>query len=187
MPMIYRTLAINGKRTDKNGLFLIGYKGLSSPRPDMVPFNVPTGRIRTGDNALTLHRGLRREDYPRDSPPTTKGLVDAIVHSTGEGSAAVRQALAETFQSRVPLQAGEDMAWSHREESINRCVDAGNQTVFRLAHISPKAPNHCPRRPGASLIVNEVGLIPSEQFIELWDLGAGFTALGKPSGPACLC
>ncbi|XP_022081290.1 uncharacterized protein LOC110974170 [Acanthaster planci] len=175
-PRLYNTVSIRSAHTDKNGFYLIGYRGLTSPRPDQTPFRVPTGKIREGSNGISLHRGLKSADHPKNSPPTTEGLVDVIIHGTDDAQTA--QHLIEYFRPHAPrFQINEDASWSHRDESVNRCVDSQNNTVYQLAHITPKAPNHCPSRPDAGLIINELNLIPSEQFIELWDLGAGFTSL----------
>ncbi|XP_033624936.1 uncharacterized protein LOC117288251 isoform X2 [Asterias rubens] len=170
----YRSIVLNGKRTDKNGLFLIGYQGLSSPRPDLTPFVAPNSGIRIGPNAISIHKGLNKYNFPKRTPLTNESLIDAIVH--GRGTSQIAQHLIDFFKPNT-LQINEVDSWSDRDESINRCQNTENNTVYQLAHITPKAPNHCPSRADAELIINEINLIPSEQFIELWDLGAGFTTL----------
>ncbi|XP_038046951.1 uncharacterized protein LOC119721160 isoform X2 [Patiria miniata] len=177
-PKAYRIISINGKHTDENGLFLIGYRGLTSPRPDMTPFSAPIGVIKETSCSISLHWGLRSEDLPKPMPLTAEGLVDVIIHGTEEE--ADNQQLIEFFRPYAPRdQINEIEDWSQRDESINRCTDSENNTVYQMAHISPKGHNHCPSRGDAGLIINEVNLIPSEQFVELWDLGAGFTSLDE--------
>ena len=168
-------IKVDGARTDENGYFLIGYQGLYAPRPDITPFDTPRNVIKDGPNAVTLHSSLSGR-FRKNRPLSKTGLIDSVVYYINPDRYS--EDLVNFFTPGIdPIR--EDNRYSYRDESINRCEDAESGVKWVLAHVSPKAHNFCPARTDASLVINEVNLVASEQFIELWDKGVGYTSLGK--------
>ncbi len=56
-----------------------------------------------------------------------------------------------------------------------------NGTVeYILDDLSPNATNYCPRSTNTTITINEVHLTATSQiYIELWDMGVGYTELSK--------
>ncbi|XP_072024494.1 uncharacterized protein [Amphiura filiformis] len=174
----YRIYRIDGYRTDSNGLFLIGYQGLISPRPDMTPFPRYSNYIRDASNVISLHVGPPSLFY-FNMPVTNEGLIDGIAyrnpHNLGR---ALPPSIVEMLTPGVEPGVEPFLTSpSNRDESVNRCVGSSGSVSWDAAHISPKAPNHCPNRKNVELVINEVSLVKAEQFIELWDKGSGYTSL----------
>ncbi|XP_072017374.1 LOW QUALITY PROTEIN: uncharacterized protein [Amphiura filiformis] len=167
----YSVIKIDGRHTDEYGYFLIGYQGLYAPRPDITPFDTPRNNIRDGPNAVTLHStkfGKFRENMRLNKT----GFIDGVVYYINPDRYS--QDLVNFFTPDMdPVM--EYHAYSERDESINRC-DTETGTMWQLAHITPKDHNYCPSR-NAELVINEISLVNDEQYIELWDKGAGYTSL----------
>ncbi|XP_022089102.1 uncharacterized protein LOC110978419 isoform X2 [Acanthaster planci] len=105
---------------------------------------------------------------------TSSGLLGAIVVSQ-EGGMGDPSALTNILTpGKAPVQ--EQEAFSHRDESLSRCL-VGGEWAFVLAHVSRDAANHCPTRANLDLVINEISL--SDQFIELFDLGGGYSLLDE--------
>ena len=105
---------------------------------------------------------------------TSTGLLDAIVVRREGATGDLSTLTSILTPGREPVQ--EQEAFSHRDESLSRCLVDGEWT-FVLAHVSRDTANHCPTRANPDVIINEISL--SDQFIELFDLGSGYTLLGK--------
>ena len=136
--------------------------------------------IKDASNLISIHRGTPGMFY-RNMPVTSDGLVDAMAHINPHND---RRGYPDSIlQTLIPGQTpGKEPIYSslsNRDESINRCEAPSGGVSWQAAHISPKWHNHCQTRRNAELVINEVSLVPSEQFIELWDKGAGLTSLGK--------
>ncbi|PIK39123.1 hypothetical protein BSL78_24038 [Apostichopus japonicus] len=170
---IYRTYEINGRRTDSNGLFLLGYDRMKFPAPDMSVFAYNGNYIKNGPNGIALHRGTAN-DFPQRSRMTDDNLIDAVVY--GVDADVVVQDLIDVLTPGKP-QAFEVSSLSEADESINRCVEEG-VAVYRSAHISPKFPNFCPYN-DVKVVINEISLDPETQFIEIWDMGISLSSLSK--------
>ncbi|PIK61455.1 hypothetical protein BSL78_01580 [Apostichopus japonicus] len=170
---VYRTYEINGRRTDSNGLFLLGYDRMKFPAPDMSVFAYNGNYIKNGPNGIALHRG-KANDFPQRSRMTDDNLIDAVVY--GVDADVVVQDLIDVLTPGKP-QAFEVSSLSEADESINRCVEEG-VAVYRSAHISPKFPNFCPYN-DVRVVINEISLDPETQFIEIWDMGISLSSLSK--------
>ena len=147
----------------------------------MTPFSRPKNYIKDASNAISIHVGTP-EQFVRNMDVTKMGLVDGMAHKNPTPwSRAYDPHLLEVITPDIdPGMEPFVSSASHRDESLNRCIAPSSGLVqWQAAHISPKAPNHCIGRPDAKLIINEVNLVASEQYIELWDAGAGFTNLGR--------
>ena len=108
---------------------------------------------------------------------TNKGLIDAVV--IGWEDSPAEQTLLDVLTPGRP-QVQETESFSHRDESLSRCLINGSWT-FVPAHASRDGPNHCPTRANPDVMINEINLASDHQFIELFDLGAGYTLLSKNS------
>ncbi|XP_038075465.1 uncharacterized protein LOC119743169 isoform X1 [Patiria miniata] len=105
---------------------------------------------------------------------TSTGLLDAVVVEKEGNQEDLTDWLSVLTPGKPPVR--EDEAFSHRDESLSRCMVDGDWT-FVLAHVSRDSRNHCPTRDNPDVLINEINLPEREQFIELFDLGSGFTLL----------
>ena len=172
MSSIKQTVNLDNRRTDNNGFLLIAVRSLFFPHPDVVlSFTLNTLKWR----AISLHKTKDNEDVTKND---IVGLVDAVVFRSESAASVEFEAELLALLTPGEQEIYESAAFSEREEGISRCsMDGGLQWI--VAHLSPKAQNHCPNRNGVLISINEVSLSPSEQFIELWDHGFGFTSLGE--------
>ena len=139
----------------------------------MTPFETPRNNLKNGPNAVTLHSTVNGRI--RNNKRLNKtGLIDAVVYYMNPDRYS--QELVDFFTPEMDPVL-EYNQYSVRDESMNRC-EGDSGTSWLLAHITPKDHNYCPSS-NAKLVINEVSLVATEQYIELWDKGAGFTNLGE--------
>lgn len=150
---MHGSLTLNGYQTDANGLLLIGYRSLSVPRPDVPRFRQPVGWVLDGPDAIAIYQG-KRYMYMKGTIPNEQYLIQKVDYA---------------FDN-----ATEDM-----DMSISRCRHSNGTVVYQKTNVSPKAVNKCPAQEDTVLVINEASLVEGQQFIEIWDLGNGFTVLGK--------
>ncbi|XP_041469734.1 uncharacterized protein LOC121419367 [Lytechinus variegatus] len=148
---VHRSLTLNGYQTDVNGLLLIGYRSLSVPRPDVPRFRQPVGWVRDGPDAIAIYQG-KKFMFMEGTIPNNQYLIQKVEYS---------------FEN----------ATGDMDMSINRCRNSSGNIVYEKANVSPKAVNKCPASEDIVLVINEMSLIEGKQFIEIWDLGNGFTLL----------
>eukprot|EP00057_Strongylocentrotus_purpuratus_P033678 XP_792358.3 PREDICTED: LOW QUALITY PROTEIN: uncharacterized protein LOC587541 [Strongylocentrotus purpuratus] len=148
---VHGSLTLNGYQTDANGLLLIGYRSLSVPRPDVPRFRQPVGWVLDGPDAVAIYQG-KRYIYMKGTIPNEQYLIQKVDYA---------------FDN-----ATEDM-----DMSISRCRHSNGTVVYQKANVSPKAVNKCPAQKDTVLVINEASLVEGQQFIEIWDLGNGFTVL----------
>ncbi|XP_071493888.1 uncharacterized protein [Diadema antillarum] len=151
--LVHESLTLNGYKTDSHGLLLIGYQSLAVPRPDAPRFRRPSGWIPRGPGSARIYCG-KKQLYQPGTAPSDSYLIDEVSYSN----------------SSEPEDT--DM-------SISRCSNRDGSITYLTVNVSPKGVNRCPARENAVLVINEVSLSPGQQFLELWDLGYGFTSLDE--------
>ncbi|KAJ8044574.1 hypothetical protein HOLleu_07357 [Holothuria leucospilota] len=171
----YQRYAVNDRRTDHNGFFVLGYRQVKYPAPDMPVFPANGNFIRNGPDAVALHRGKTTE-YPVGREVTNENLIDAVVY--GVWGDRVAQNLIDVLTPGKE-QVFEVTSVSEMDESISRCIEGG-KVIYRSVHISPKFPNFCPYN-DVKFVISEVNLEAQNQFIEIWDFGMGLMSLDNVS------
>ena len=165
-PPTGRSRSFNG-RTNQEGFF-------SAELAHLAPYSY------TGSFGVALYFARDATDlYDQEGAIrfTNEGLIDAVV--VGREDAPADQTLLDVLTPGRP-QVQERETFSYRDESLSRCMINGSWT-FVPTHVSRDAPNHCPTRANPDVIINEINLASDHQFIELFDLGAGYTLLSKNS------
>lgn len=112
----YLTLDLSGASVPPNGFYVIGNPAVN---PDV---SVTGNSIQNGADAVGLYRA-DASAFPDDTSPTTTGLEDAFVYSTGDAEdTALLSALGES------TQYDEDENGNKDTESIQRFPD-GSETI----------------------------------------------------------
>jgi uncharacterized repeat protein (TIGR01451 family) len=75
----YAAIDLDGHSTGSNGLFVIGSSTV--PNVDLVAW--VTNGLQNGADAVALYMG-NADDFMPDTPPTTQGLLDAVVYGTDD-------------------------------------------------------------------------------------------------------
>ena len=170
----YDAFDLDGFVTDTDGYFVLGNAGV-----DGVDLTFPSNGLQNGADAVAVHTG-DAADFPNDTPITTDGLIDAVVYDTDDSDDPGLLVLLNAGQPQV----NENGAGDKDNHSNQRCPNGSggtrNTETYAQAAATPSAENGC-AAPPADVIINEVDSdTPSTdvlEFVELYDGGAGSTAL----------
>ena len=133
----YRSIGLDGYRTDANGYFLFGNKAVPG-----VDYLLADGTVQNGPDAVALYAAAAA-DFPAGTAVTIEELLDAIVYSTG---------LEEAVQLMLLLRKGEEIVDEDGRgfkdsHSNQRCPDgAGGQRVtsgYIQNQPTPGTANNC--------------------------------------------
>jgi|GEM_PF-2778531 len=160
----YNAIDLDGFSTDANGYFLLGNASVV-PAPGITFAN---NGLQNGADAVALYVG-DDTDWPNGTAATTTGLVDAVVYDTNDGDdAGLLAALG------LATQYNEDENGNKDFDSVQRCPSGGS---WGTGLATPGT--QCQLT--TDVIINEVDSDTEStdelEFVELWDGGAGNTAL----------
>ena len=174
----YAAYDLDGYTTDANGYFLLGNADVV-PTPGII---FASNGLQNGADAVAVYAG-DAADFPSETAVTTENLVDAVVYDTDDADDAGLLVLLNEGQPQVN-EAGEGDKDNH---SSQRCPNGSggalNTDTYLQALPTPGAENLCetPPPPVPDVIINEIDSdTPSTdvlEFVELYDNGAGNTAL----------
>ncbi|MGB5820499.1 MAG: DUF5689 domain-containing protein [Saonia sp.] len=170
----YNAFDLDGFTTDANGYFVLG----NTDVPGAAIIFSGNG-LQNGADAVALYEG-NAADFPNGTALSLTNLVDAIVYDTNDADDATLLTLLNTREA----QLNEDELGNKDEHSLQRFVNGsgGPRTTANYVNAipTPGRSNTNATEP-ISIVINELDVdTPSsdtEEFVELYDGGAGNTAL----------
>ena len=173
----YLAFDLDGHSTNADGYFVLCGNAATTDNCDL-DVSPDTNLIQNGADAVALYAG-DATDFPNDTPVTTTNLLDAIVYDTSDGDDAGLLVLLNGGQPQV----NENGNGAKDTESNQRCANGSgglrNTDTYEQFAPTPGLANQCGTVP--SILINEVDAdqtgTDSAEFVELYDGGAGNTAL----------
>lgn len=193
----YYTLDLDGYRTDANGYFVVGNRGVS-----IAAATFPTDTLQQGPDAVALYLG-NGSAFPNGTAVNTTNLLDALVYDTNDADDPGLLVLLNSGQPQVNEGGGGASADHANARCPNGSGGSRNTAGYVQVPPSPGAANNCnattptttptPTKtpvvptptssvtPATNLIINEVDIdspgTDTAEFIEIFDGGVGNTAL----------
>jgi len=193
----YYALDLDGYRTDANGYFVVGNRGVS-----IAAATFPTDTLQQGPDAVALYLG-NGSAFPNGTAVNTANLLDALVYDTNDADDPGLLVLLNSGQPQVNEGGSGPSADQANARCPNGSGGARNTAGYAQVPPSPGAANHCnavaptttptPTKtplvptptssvtPATNLLINEVDVdtpgTDTAEFIELFDGGVGNTPL----------
>jgi len=170
----YNAFDLDGMSTDANGYFVIGNTAVAS-----VDLVFASNGLQNGADAVALYQD-DAVNFPNGTAVSITNLIDAVVYDTNDADDAELLVLLNADEP----QLNEDSNGLRNTESNQRCANGGggarNTTGFVQAIATPGVDNACTAAL-PEIVINETDADTTGtdllEFIELYDGGAGNTAL----------
>ena len=134
----YESISLNGFQTNADGYFVVcgDDTNVSNCDLDLSP---DSNLIQNGADAVALF-SRPASDFPKDTPITTDGLIDAVVYDTNDSD---DDALLVLLNSGQP-QLNEAMSGNKDQHSLQRCSGGARETEGFVADLpTPGEANSC--------------------------------------------
>jgi len=133
-PRSYTAIDLTGKQTDDDGFFLVATPTIvPSPGGSSLAFSSGSGNLQNGTDAVAIYVGFT-SDFPFNTPPTTIGLVDAVVYgAAGADADALISAL-------IPGQSTVSEGGANNTDAIARRPDGGTRLDTSTYVTQPPTP-----------------------------------------------
>jgi uncharacterized protein len=153
----YRTVDLDGYRTDDDGYFVICADATTTPSCDL-DVSPETNLIQNGADAVALYAG-EAADFPDGSPISTVGPVDALVYDTDDGDDAELLVLLNSGEPQVNENGGGDKDLHSNQRCPNGSGGARNTSSYGQFLPTPGALNSCGLDPQPVSCENDGDLI----------------------------
>ncbi len=129
-----------GAVTDGSGLLLAGNGSIGVPES----LTWANDLLGASGNAIAIYQG-DAASFPTGTSATTTGLIDALVHGTGDPDDVGLLAALLGAPSPAAVQVDENVHGAQATESISRCDPARlDGRVFSVGERTPGSANTCP-------------------------------------------
>ncbi|APU08863.1 endonuclease I [Cellulophaga lytica] len=174
----YAAYDLDGYTTDANGYFVIG--NVDVPNVSLV---IPSNGLQNGADAVVIYTG-DASDFPNGSSVTTDNIVDAVVYDTNDSDDAELLVLLNAGEAQVNEGGAGDKDNHSSQRILNGAGGAQNTSTFAQETPTPGAANGevvVVPPTEATILINELDAdtagTDTQEFVELFDGGAGNTAL----------
>lgn len=193
----YHAIDLDGYSTNASGYFVLGNSGVN-----LATATFPTNTLQQGADAVALFQG-DATGFPNGTALRTTNLLDAMVYDTDDADDTGLLTLVNAGQPQVNEGGAGDAARDANQRCPNGSGGQRNSATYLQAPPSPGTANNCTAvtpsatpsptatpvtptptssvTPATGVLINEVDVdtpsIDTAEFIELYDGGAGNTAL----------
>ncbi len=170
----YVAYDLDGYTTDANGYFVLG-------NVDVVNVSIvfASNGLQNGADAVALYTG-DATDFPNGTAVSTSNIIDAVVYDTNDGDDAGLLALLTSGDGQLNEDEKDDKDAHSLQRFENGSGDALSTATFTQALPTPGAANSN-ATDVVDLVINELDAdtagTDTKEFVELYDGGAGNTAL----------